>query len=78
MSKFTTANQVLVAFQKEYLTGLQAGQIVNAHVVANSVKSARVTARDLRENKVQEGELSGDLFRVRNVKVVRFTKGLVL
>lgn len=78
MSKFTSANQVLVAFQREYLTGLSAGRVDNGWIVANSVKSARKTAKDLRDAKVIEGELTGDLIKVSKVKVVRFTKAITL
>lgn len=77
MAKFTTAKQVLVAFEKHWLTGLSAGRVTKAHVIANSRESARKTAKDLRETKTFSSEIGEDLYTVKKVRVVPFVKGLM-
>lgn len=78
MSKFTSAKQVLVVFEKHWLTGLSAGTMSKAFVIANSRKSARETAKDLRETKTFSSEIGEELYTAKKVKVVPFTKGLLL
>jgi len=68
------SSNVVVAYEKEMLTGLAAGQRFNCWIVCNSVQSSRALVRDLRTNKVDVAELSGDLYRVRKVRAERFTK----
>ena len=68
------SKNVVVAYEKEYLTGLSAGRRFNCWIICNSVQSARALVRELRANKVDEAELSGDLFKVRKVRAERFTK----
>lgn len=68
-----TRNTV-VAYEKEMLTGLATGRRFNCWIVCNSPQSARDLAKELRTHKVDESELTGELFRVRKVRVERFTK----
>jgi hypothetical protein len=66
----------LVSYEKHYKTGLMAGKRVKAWTVANSKKSAHALAKDLRDAKVDAGEMSGDLYHIKKVKVTPFTKAL--
>ena len=68
------SNNVVVGYEKEYLTGMSAGRKFNCYIVCSNPKSARELAQDMRKEPVQEADFSGELVRYRKVRVERFTK----
>lgn len=69
----TKSKSAAVVFIKEYLTGMAAGKSMFDFIVCNSRKSASDLAKSYRADPVFEAELSGDLVRVKKVRVVSFT-----
>lgn len=65
---------VAVVWEQEMLTGLAAGTKMFKYLLCGSRASAMETAKELREDKVLETGLTGELYRARKVKVVAFDK----
>lgn len=76
MAGFRTEKETLVVFKKEFLTGPYAGMKQDGFLHLANAKAARNAARELRVEKVFEGEFTEDLYKVSNVRVVRVTKAL--
>lgn len=70
--------RAIVTFEKEFLTGLNAGKRIRGYVTCPSRKAAMLTKKEYAEAKVDSGEFSNDLFRYRNLRVVKITQALDL
>ena len=64
------SNQYAVVWEQEMLTGLSAGRKTVKWVILSSRTAAMREAKDMREAKVMETELTNEMYRVRKVKVV--------